>query len=108
LNARRRIARYPPIYLKSVTEKVRAVNYYSIVIQEYFQAQLSDFLENYAKEVFGIHHYYARFEFAKSLGQIHVHILAMLGKKYNIMKLNDLVYKEIHGVKKRPKWLMIG
>jgi hypothetical protein len=66
LNARRKIAGDPPISLKAVTEKVRAVNNYSIVIQEYFQALVSDFLENYAKEVFGIHHYYARFEFAKS------------------------------------------
>jgi hypothetical protein len=63
LNARRRIAGDPPISLKSVTEKVRAVNDYSIVIQKYFQARLSVFLENYAKEVFWMHHYYDRFEF---------------------------------------------
>jgi hypothetical protein len=59
------------------------------------------FLENYAKEVFGIHHYYARFEFAKSKGQINVHILARLGKKSNIIELNDLVYKERHYVEKQ-------
>jgi hypothetical protein len=82
---------------------VRAVNDYSILIQEYFQARVSDFLENYAKEVFGIHHYYARFEFMKSQGQIHVHILAMLGKKSNIIELNDLVYKERHDVKKEAR-----
>jgi hypothetical protein len=99
-NARRKIAGDPPISLKTVTEKVRAVNDYCIIIQEYFQALLSDFLEKYAKEVFGIHHYYTRFEFAKSRGQIHVHILAMLGKKSNIIELNDLVYKEIHDVEK--------
>jgi hypothetical protein len=61
LNARRRIAGDPPISLNNVTEKVRVVNDYSIVIQEYFQARVSDILENYAKELFGIHHYYARF-----------------------------------------------
>jgi hypothetical protein len=82
---------------------VRAVNDYSIVIQEYFQARVSDFLKNYAKEVFGIHHYYARFEFAKGQGQIHVHILAMLGKKYNIIELNDIVYKERHAVEKQAR-----
>jgi hypothetical protein len=101
LNARRKIAGDPPISLKTVTEKVRAVNDYSIIIQEYFQARVSDFLENYAKEVFGIHHYYARFEFAKSRAQIHVHILAMLGKKSNIIELNDLVNKERNDVKKQ-------
>jgi hypothetical protein len=51
------------------------------------------FLEKYAKKVFGIHHYYARFEISKSWGQIHVHILAMLGKKPIIVEPNDLVYK---------------
>jgi hypothetical protein len=84
----------PPISLKTVTEEVRALNDYSIVIQVYFQALVLDFLDNYAREVFGIHHYYARFEFAKSRGQIHVHILAMLGKKSSIIKLHDLIYKE--------------
>jgi hypothetical protein len=82
---------------------VRAVHDYSIVIQEYVQARLLDFLENYAKEVFGIHHYYAMFEFAKSRGHIHVHILAMLGKKSNIIELNDLVYKERHDVEKQAR-----
>jgi hypothetical protein len=100
LNAIRKIAGDPPISLKSVIEKVRAVNDYSIIIQEYFQARVSHFLKNYAKEEFGIHHYCARFEFTKSWGQIHVHILAMLGKKSSIIELNDLVYKEIHDVEK--------
>jgi hypothetical protein len=73
---------------------VKAVNDYSIVIQEYFQARVTDFLENYVKQVFGIEHYFARFEFAKSRGQIHVHLLAVLGKNSRIVDLNELVYKE--------------
>jgi hypothetical protein len=75
---------------------VKAVNDYSIVIQEYFQARVTDFLENYAKQVFGIEHYFARFEFAKSRGHIHVHLISVLGKKSRIADLNDLndlVYK---------------
>jgi hypothetical protein len=108
LNARGNIAGGSPISHKSVTEKVRAVNYYCIIIQEYFQARVLYFLEKYAKEVFGIHHYYARFEFAKSQGQFHVHILAILGKKSSIIELNDLVYREDMTWKNRRKWLMIG
>jgi hypothetical protein len=73
------------------------------IIQEYFQARVTDFLQNYANEVFGIHHYYVRFEFAKSHEQIHVHILAMLGKKSNIIELNDLVYKERRAVEKQAQ-----
>jgi hypothetical protein len=102
-NDRRKIAGNPPVSLKSVTEKVRAVNNYSIIIQEYFQVRVSAFLENYAKEVFGVHHYYTRLEFAKSRGQIHVHILAMLGNKSIIIELNERVYKERHDVENQAR-----
>jgi hypothetical protein len=79
------------------------VNDYSIIIQEYFQARVKYFLEYYANEVFGIHHYCARFEFVKSQGQIHAHILAMLGKKSRIIELNDLVYNERHNAEKQAQ-----
>jgi hypothetical protein len=62
---------------------------------------VTDFLQNYDTEVFGIHHYYARFEFAKR--HIHVHILAMLGKSSNIIELNELVYKERHNEEKHAQ-----
>jgi hypothetical protein len=66
LNVRRKIAGEPPIELGNITNKVKDVNDYSIIIQEYFQARVTEFLENYAEEVFGIKHYFAMFEFAKS------------------------------------------
>jgi hypothetical protein len=103
LNDRRKIAGDPPVSLKSVTENVRAVNDFSIIIQEHLQARVSDFLESYAEEVCRIHHYYARFELEKIRGQIHVHMLAMLGKKSSIIELNDMVYKEIHDVEKQAR-----
>jgi hypothetical protein len=53
--------------------------------------------------VFWIQHYFARFEFAKIRGQIHVHLLAMLGKKSRIIELNRLVYNERNDVKKEIK-----
>jgi hypothetical protein len=61
LYKRRSIVGEPPLTLESITEKVKAINDYSIVIQEYFQAIVTDFLENYAKQVFVIEHYVARF-----------------------------------------------
>jgi hypothetical protein len=73
---------------------VKAVNYYSIVIKEYFQARVTDFLEKYIKQMLGIEHYFARFELAKSREQMHVHLLAVLWKKSRIADLNKLVYKE--------------
>jgi hypothetical protein len=84
LNKRRSIAEEPTLTLDSITEKVKAVNDYSIVIQEYFQSRVTDFLENYAKQVFGIEHYFTRFEFAKSMGQMHVHLLAVLGESQEL------------------------
>jgi hypothetical protein len=43
LNKIRSIAREPPLTLDSITEKVKAVNDYAIVIQEYFQVRVADF-----------------------------------------------------------------
>jgi hypothetical protein len=82
---------------------LKAVNDYSIIVQEYFQARVADFLEHCAKEVFGIQIYFARFELAKSRGQIHVHPLAILGKKSRITELNELVYNERHDQVKQAK-----
>jgi hypothetical protein len=94
LNARIKIAGELPIELGNITNKMKAVNDYSIIIQEYFQARVADFLENYAKEVLKIQHYFTRFEFSKSRGQIHVHLLSMLGKTLMITELNELVHSE--------------
>jgi hypothetical protein len=44
LNKRRSIAGKPPLTLDSITEKVKAVHDYSILIQEYFQARVTNFL----------------------------------------------------------------
>jgi hypothetical protein len=103
LNKRKHIAGELPIKLDNITDKVKAVNDYSLIIQEYFQTRVKDFLENYARDVFGINHYYARFEFAKSRGQIHVHLLAMLGQKSKIKELNQLVYEERQDPVKQAK-----
>jgi hypothetical protein len=51
-------------------------------------------LENYAKKVFGIEHYFTRFEFSKSRVHIPAHLLAVLRKKSRIADLHELVYKE--------------
>jgi hypothetical protein len=48
LNKRRSISGEPPLTLDIITEKVKAFNDHSIVIQEYFQARVNNFFENYA------------------------------------------------------------
>jgi len=59
------------------TAKVKAVNEYSIVVQEYFHKRVEHFMETVGKELLGIKHYWLRYEFAKSRGQIHCHMLAI-------------------------------
>jgi len=72
--------------LTSKAKIMKAVNQYSIVVQEYFIAKVKDWMETYAKEVFKIKHWYARFEFAKGRGEIHAHILAIADNKTTFSK----------------------
>jgi hypothetical protein len=56
---------------------VEIVNNHTLIVQEYFQERVKIWLETIGKEVFKIKHYWLRFEFTPSRGQIHVHILAI-------------------------------
>lgn len=56
---------------------VQLVNENALVIQEYFQKRFEVWMETVGKPVFGINHYWARYEFAPGRGQIHVHLLAI-------------------------------
>jgi hypothetical protein len=54
------------------------VHEYTIVIQEYFQLRVRNWFDTVGKNVFGIKHYWLRFEFAPGRGQIHAHCLLIL------------------------------
>ena len=54
----------------------RILNDYAIVIQEYFQARVEEWIETCGKAIFGIAHWWGRYEFAPGRGQIHIHLLA--------------------------------
>ena len=56
---------------------VKLVNDYTLIIQEYFQKRVEIWLETIGKTIFKIKHYWGRFEFAPSRGQIHLHFLAI-------------------------------
>jgi hypothetical protein len=55
----------------------QALNDYTIIVQEFFQLRVDKFLKTIGLEVFGIKHYWGRFEFAKSRGQIHLYLLGI-------------------------------
>ena len=56
---------------------VQIVNDYTLVVQEYFQERVKIWLSTIGTKVFHIKHYWLRYEFAPSRGQIHAHILAI-------------------------------
>jgi len=68
----------------------KAVNDYSIVVQQFFIKRTEDFLNTVGKKILGIEHYWLRFEFAKGRGQIHAHILVILRKEIQVNLQNQV------------------
>jgi hypothetical protein len=56
---------------------VQLVNDYTLIVQEYFQERVKIWLSTIGAKVFHIKHYWLRYEFAPSRGQIHAHMLAI-------------------------------
>ena len=74
---------------------VQLVNQYAIVVQEYFERKVQVFLETVGKKILKIEHYWVRFEFAPSRGQIHAHLLAISPK--------SMMQQQYFNNKKSPK-----
>jgi len=64
----------PPDLDRSLVE---IINDYTLIVQEYFQKRVDIWLKTVGRNVFKIRHYWLRYEFAPSRGQIHAHILAI-------------------------------
>jgi hypothetical protein len=52
------------------SELNKALNDYVLMVQEFFQLRVDEYLKTIGLHVFGIRHFWGRFEFAKSRGQI--------------------------------------
>ncbi len=50
------------------------LNGYTLVVQEFFHLRVQEYFKKIGINVFGIKYYWGRFEFAKSRGQIHLHL----------------------------------
>ena len=79
----------------------KAVNEYSIVVQEYFHKRVQIWLDTVGKKLFGIKHYWYRHEFAKGRGQIHTHMLCIMDNKHYMQE----AYKNIDDKQKRAQVL---
>ena len=78
------------------TKFVQIVNDYSVVIQEYFQIRTETWLKTVGKSIFGIKHYWVRYEFTPGRGQIHTHLLAIPNDQ-SIYKLCHMDMKQVNG-----------
>ena len=67
---------------QSMEAKCYLVDKYTAIIQEYFQIRLDNWMETVGKKVFGITHYWLRYEFTKGRGQIHGHLLGITSDLY--------------------------
>jgi hypothetical protein len=86
------------------TKMTTILNEYSSVIQEYFQKKVQIWLDTVGKQIFGIKHYWVRYEFAPGRGQIHAHLLA-ISKDQAIYQLCHQDLKLINGNQKRAERL---
>ena len=64
--------------------RCRHVNEMTVVIQEYFQVRVQHWLKSIGAPIFGIKHWYLRYEFAPGRGQIHAHMLCISDKAMHI------------------------
>jgi hypothetical protein len=49
-----------------------------VIVQDFFHKKVELFLEFIARKIFGFKFYWGRFEFAKSRGQIHLHLVGII------------------------------
>ena len=59
------------------TSFVQIINDYTLIVQEYIQERVKIWLSTIGAKVFHIKHYWLRYEFAPSRGQIHAHMFAI-------------------------------
>ena len=69
------------VYFVDIPGIVKAMCELTSAVQEFFQIRVSKLLQILGAGVFGIKHYWVRYEFAPSRGQIHAHLLAICDKQ---------------------------
>lgn len=62
---------------------------HAAIVQSYFQKRVDYWFETVGKKIFGIVHYWLRYEFAPSRGQIHAHFLAICRDKKILYELHN-------------------
>ena len=86
------------------TKLTEILNDYTVVVQEYFQIRFDLWMKHIGVPIFGIAHYWGRFEFTPGRGQIHIHFLA-IRKDQTIFRLCYEDLQKNDGKKKRDNRL---
>jgi hypothetical protein len=75
------------------------VKKYSGLVCEYFEKRTMDFVENVLKKNYGISDYYIRYEFAKSRGMIHFHMLVWREdmRPHSLYNSEDILAADLDG-----------
>ena len=81
--------------------RVKLINDYAAVVQEYFQERVVEWLATVGKDIFEISHYWVRYEFAPSRGQIHAHMLCISRDQ----SMNKALYMLRHSEKEQAALL---
>ena len=74
--------------------RVQLINNHAAVVQEYFQSRVIVWLDTVGKDIFSINHYWVRYEFAPSRGQIHAHMLCISSDQNMHRAMYDLKHDE--------------
>lgn len=76
---------------------------FSVLVQDFFQERVDEWIKTVGKNVFGIEYFWARFEFAKGRGQIHLHLLAIVNNRHHQKQFFQLKKKK--GIEEATKVL---
>jgi hypothetical protein len=61
--------------------RFKAVNDYASIVVQFFQLRMEIYCQTVLGDALGINHYWFRYEFAKSRGQIHWHLFGIRGDR---------------------------
>ena len=83
---------------------VEAMNRWTAVVQEFFQLRVQEWLSTVGEKVFDIEHYWIRYEFAPSRGQIHAHMLAICADQHVLKDMHKNRHNKAERTKILSKW----
>ena len=67
---------------ESIKATRKAADLFSIIVQQFFQIRVNEWIDTFAREALDIEFYWGRYEFTKGRGQIHLHMLCITKNRH--------------------------